>query len=279
MFKDVLIPLVAWPDPTTTPAIDEAVGLAAALGGQVTVLTFDLEFYVPSNFLASVLMSMPSLVDGARDRCAHGNTAMIAAAEAAGAARGVAIRHVAAACTVAQMAEHLTAHARLHDIAIVPGGGSEVERERMAEAAIFGSGRPVLLLPHTAPAPAARLDRVGLAWDGSRTAARAMADAMPILTAAKAVHVLTVTGEKDIGGHSAAHLLRHLGCHKVTAIPEDLAADGRPPDAVLTDAARRHGLDLLVMGAFGHNRTREFVLGGVTRRILDDPALPVLMAH
>jgi len=149
----------------------------------------------------------------------------------------------------------------------------------MAEAVIFGSGRPALLLPRTAPEGTPHLRRIGVAWDGSRTAARALGDALPLLKAAAEVHVVTVAGEKDIGGHSAAHLGRHLACHGIEIRPEDLKTGGETVDATLAAFARRVGLDLLVMGAFGHNRTREFVLGGVTRRILDDPPLPVLLAH
>lgn len=279
MFKDVLVPLVAWPDPTETRAVAEAMGLAGAMGAGVTALTFDLAFDVPANFLSNLVVGLPDLVAGARQQAGANNARLVEEAGAAAAAAGVAFRHVTAPCPSSAMPDHLAAHARLHDLTIIPGGGSEVERERMAEAAIFGSGRPVLLLPRTAPEGTPRLRRIGVAWDGSRPAARALGDALPLLKAAAEVHVLTVTGEKDVGGHAAAHLRRHLACHGIEIRPEDLKTGGATVDATLADYARMAGLDLLVMGAFGHNRTREFVLGGVTRRILDNPPLPVLLAH
>ena len=121
---------------------------------------------------------------------------------------------------------------------------------------MFESGRPVLLVPFVHKAPLS-LTRVLVAWDGGRTAARACADALPFLTQAELVEVVTVDERREkpdtpIGTGIAETLLSY-------------AADA--------------GADLLVMGGYGRSRLREFVLGGATRGILEAMTLPVLMAH
>ena len=112
---------------------------------------------------------------------------------------------------------------------------------------------------------------VVIAWDGSRAAARAVADARPFLERASLVSVVTVTDEKQIaeqdGGETLARGLRERGL-AVDACPVE--AEDRPIAVTLQDHVLRTGADLLVMGGYGHSRIRDFVLGGATRGILDD---------
>jgi nucleotide-binding universal stress UspA family protein len=144
------------------------------------------------------------------------------------------------------------------------------------EAALFSSGRPVLVVPH-----AGRFTQVGrralIAWNGRREAARGVHDALPLLTDAEQAVVLTVGAEGD--EDPSAEILRHLARHDlpVSAVHET-ASDLDVADILLNRAAES-GADLLVMGAYGHSRLREFVLGGATRSIMRQMTLPVLMAH
>jgi nucleotide-binding universal stress UspA family protein len=122
--------------------------------------------------------------------------------------------------------------------------------------------------------------RALIAWNGRREAARAVHDALPLLTDAEQTVVLTVGAEpSDAEADPAAEILRHLGRHDLPVrAAHEVETDLDIADILLNRAAES-GADLLVMGAYGHSRLREFVLGGATRSILRQMTLPVLMAH
>jgi len=151
----------------------------------------------------------------------------------------------------------------------------------VAESVIFGSGRPTLAIPARSPEERRfALDHVVVAWDFSRTAARAMADALPLLVLAKRVSVLTVRGEKVIDSErSGEELARHLAGHGAAVSLESIEAGGQPIGDVLESFVRSMRADLLVMGAYGHSRLREFVLGGATRSMLSRQIVPVMLTH
>ena len=124
------------------------------------------------------------------------------------------------------------------------------------------------------------LDTIVVAWDYSREAARALCDAMPILTKAKQVHVLSVLGEKGLRTTSTfCDLEKYLAAHKVNHIVEQRTLKGGGLAEAVTGYAEEVKADMLVMGAYGHSRFREFILGGATRSILSDPPLPVFLSH
>jgi nucleotide-binding universal stress UspA family protein len=149
------------------------------------------------------------------------------------------------------------------------------------ESVIFGSGRPVLVVPHTSERSSAfELGRVVVAWDFSQPASRAVADAVPILQKSRRVEVVTVTNEKVITSkRSAAELAKNLAHHGVDVSVETVDAAGRRIGDVLKSYVDVHKTDLLVMGAYGHSRVREFVLGGATRSMLSRPPIPILFSH
>jgi nucleotide-binding universal stress UspA family protein len=139
----------------------------------------------------------------------------------------------------------------------------------------------VIAFPATPKAGASgAFDVIGVAWDFSRPAARAVADALPLLQRAKAVRVVTVAEDKPIETRRAApELAKHLALHGIKAELDSEHAAGRSVGQVLADYATGRKLDLLVMGAYGHSRMREFILGGATKSILTDPPTPVLLSH
>jgi nucleotide-binding universal stress UspA family protein len=146
------------------------------------------------------------------------------------------------------------------------------------EAALFETGRPALIVPYIKKT-AARLDRILVCWDGSRNAARAASDAMPFLERAKAIEVLMVAKQGKSDEVQGADIAQHLARHGLPIEAKQIVApDSKPADVILSRAAD-FSADLLVMGAFGHSRLREFVLGGVTRSILDAMTVPTLMSH
>jgi nucleotide-binding universal stress UspA family protein len=180
-------------------------------------------------------------------------------------------------------AEVVPLHARYADLAILgqqdPDGAQA--NAAILSAALFGSGRPVLVVPY-AGRFAAVGRRVLVGWNASREAARAANDALPILAAADGVTVLAVNPERGIGGHGeepAADMALHLARHGVKATAEQMVAPEVGDAEALLNAAAETNADLLVIGAYGHSRLREFVLGGVTRTLLRSMTVPVLLSH
>jgi nucleotide-binding universal stress UspA family protein len=180
----------------------------------------------------------------------------------------------------ANAAERFGRIARRYDLAIVGAVEPDVHsvEAMIAEAILFESGRPIIIVPHMQKAPL-KLDRVMICWDGSRAAVRAIADAMPLLERAGNVEVVSVIHERGKhdelqGTDMGLHLARHGLKVEVTRIPHhtDTAA------ALLSHSADS-GSDFMVMGGYGHSRLREFVLGGVTRSILSAIVVPTLMSH
>lgn len=171
--------------------------------------------------------------------------------------------------------------ARLHDLTILPIPETDSFGRSYVEAAMFDTGRPTLLLPSGERAKSLqRIDTVVVAWDYSRQAARAMADALPILMRANKVHILSVFGEKGLQTTCVpGDLEKYLSSHQVKHVVDQASLkDGTIGDCVMSHA-KAVNADLLVMGAYGHSRFREFVLGGATRGVLADPRLPVFLAH
>ncbi|MFZ1988318.1 MAG: universal stress protein, partial [Alphaproteobacteria bacterium] len=144
---------------------------------------------------------------------------------------------------------------------------------------LFETGHPSLLYPDQAPEKLS-LDTVLISWDCSRAASRAVADALPILKRAKQVKVITVSGEKDLPAEDTkTPLLEYLAAHEVNAQFDIVKIGGRHIGEVLLAEAASVRADLIVMGAFGHSRMREFFLGGATSGVLEKAKLPILMSH
>lgn len=146
----------------------------------------------------------------------------------------------------------------------------------LVEAALFAAGAPLLVAAN--PPMPSLATRVLIGWNRSASAARAIHSALPLLRLAGTVEILAVrTGAKE--GPDAQRLAEVLALHGVTATVNEIDPDYRRVGEILRERAAEIDADLLVMGAYSHSRLREFVLGGVTRDILSDAALPVFMAH
>jgi len=144
------------------------------------------------------------------------------------------------------------------------------------EAALLETGRPVLLCP---PVQAGTIGRhVVIGWNGSPEAARAVAAGLPILASAERVTVLTATdgAELELGPED---LQRHLASHGCQAEIKTFRSRPTEVGEGLLAAAKDVGADTLLMGAYGHSRRRELLMGGVTQHIIDHAQLPVLLVH
>jgi nucleotide-binding universal stress UspA family protein len=166
--------------------------------------------------------------------------------------------------------------ARAFDFSIYCPPAEDLDKV-LAETLILLSGRPVLVLPdgHTGG-----LDRVVVAWDGSPAAARAMNDALPLLQAARSVKVVTVSGDKPVDRSARlADAVRHLQRHGIRAQGEDVEPEGVPAEMVLERYLKAHRADVVVMGAYGHSRLLEIVLGGMTQHMLSRTPAAVWLSH
>ncbi|NKB58251.1 MAG: universal stress protein [Alphaproteobacteria bacterium] len=171
-------------------------------------------------------------------------------------------------------------HARYADLTIIgqqPLSGSDNPEEAFADLLVMRSGRPVLVFPHIG---AKKLigQHVVVAWNASREAARAVGDAMPLLERSDLVEVLSIEPE-GIGDLPGADIAQHLARHGIKADAKRSVANKIDAGDVLLNHVADSGADLVVMGAYGHSRVREMVLGGVTRHMLEHMTVPVLMSH
>lgn len=175
---------------------------------------------------------------------------------------------------------HLTLQARYADLVLITQP-DETRRARV-DHLLIGAGRPVLLVPRFGSYSEIGT-RVLVAWDESREATRAVNDAIPFLAKAQSVTVLSVTSRRSDarGGPPATSrdLSHHLARHGITVESSfDVAGYLDVADILLSRAADLSA-DLIVMGAYGHARLREIIMGGVTRSILEHMTTPVLMSH
>jgi nucleotide-binding universal stress UspA family protein len=174
-------------------------------------------------------------------------------------------------------------HARYADLTVVGQGIDLKEAPRdlafLPEELALGVGRPVLVVPRYGTFETVG-ERVLIAWNGSREATRAVHDALPLLTRATKVTVLSIDPEHDSGSRvPSADITLHLMRHDVSAEADSTVALDLAVGDVLLSRAADLGADLIVMGAYGHSRVREMVLGGATRHILQHMTVPVLMSH
>lgn len=165
---------------------------------------------------------------------------------------------------------------RVSDLIVLPRpqGMLATPQRLTLEAAMIDTGRPLLVVPPKAPAKIG--GNVAIAWNGSAQAAHAVAMAMDFLAGAQSVTILTA--KEDGADYRAEDLQNQLAWHGVKAKITSVSAKGDAGKALLTAAAKA-GADLLVMGAYGHSRVRELVLGGVTKHVLQATTIPTLMAH
>jgi nucleotide-binding universal stress UspA family protein len=277
MIKDIIVNLEH--RTARDPARDFAISIAETCDAHVAGVALA---YAP-DFPGYVMLEIPS--DIVPQMIAESEKAALAAIE----------RFEAAAKRSLISAEHrllksigadaplvLSTLARRFDLSVFmqsePDG---VDNNDMIETSLFESGRPLIVVPYIQK-EGLRLDRVVCCWDGSRAAARAINDGLPLLVKATTVDLLIVLNEKTNsspneirGAEIAKHLARHDVKVQIVTVP---AADIDVANAILSYVADVSGT-LIIMGGYGHARLREVILGGVTRDMLKSMTSPVFMSH
>ena len=279
--QDILLALTTYPKPTPVSVVDDAIDFAVALGARLSAIACEFKIETPGNSLANALLEVPAMFAAEAKKSSTNAANLLSAFQAAAEKRGVFQDRISERCRTSEVTDLLIEYARVRDCTIVPVLEGEYVNQWYAEAIIFGSGRPTLIVPQTRKrAGTFSLNKVILAWDSGRPAARAVADALPILQKAKRVSVLTIINEKVIDTkRSGAELAKHLARHGVEVVLDKVDAAGRGIGDLLESYVTSCNADLLVMGAYGHSRMRDFILGGATKSMLSRPPLPIFLSH
>jgi nucleotide-binding universal stress UspA family protein len=275
MIKDIVVSLGGPGQQDFT--VNYAVSVAETFAAHIAGVAYIYDPVIPEGALGGVPVQ---LIEAQREENSRAARSAVQRFEEAARADGVSFSSRTVEASVGGGATAFAAIARHFDLAIVgqrqreQGAAGEV----MIEAALFDSGRPVLIVPYI-QRNKLTLDRVLVCWDGSRTAARAIGDGMALLERAKAVDIVSVAEERKEDEITGANMAEHLGRHGISAATKRLIKGDIGIDSVVLSYAADIGADLIVMGGYGHSRLREFMLGGMTRGILESMTVPVLMSH
>ena len=276
MIKDIVVNLTIGVE--RDAAANYAVSLASIFKAHLVGVAFVYDPKVSANLIVGI---PAELIDAQRATTKHLANEAVARFEALAKQAGV--------MTESQMIDVAPGHvgdtfgrlARSFDLSVIrQAEPNKAEQEvPIIEGALFESGRPVIVVPYI-QTQSAIFDRVMVGWDGSRTAARAIGDAMPVLERAKMIEIFTVvagpTKNTELPGIDIG---QHLSRHGLKVEVKRIPADGiNVPEAILSHAADISA-DFMVMGGYGHSRLREYVLGGATRGILSSMTLPTLMSN
>jgi nucleotide-binding universal stress UspA family protein len=276
--KDVFLPLLGPPRGPALAAIDKCAAVAAGLGARISALALD-EDIVERPKLA--FPDDPDSVESRRLREASDVQQLLNAFTNAASRAGIRATSRSFKVPVDQIAPTLAEHARFSDLTLLPVIPYDSRTEHIIETFLFDSGRPVLLCPEEhLEGLRPEFEDVMIAWDDSARAARAVGDALPILQAAAAVRVVSVTDDRSEAIlRSGTRLVDHLREHGVFASFETVKVDGSSIGKVLGSWARSHAIDAIVMGAYNHSRLNETLWGGVTRTVMGQPPCWVMMSH
>lgn len=273
--KDILVHVTDGPE--CAARLDAAISLAQAheahLTGLYTMWIPPMPSYIAAEVGSDIVARQRALYE---ERMHDAEQAFRARADAAGVSSEW--RH-----SESNRAQGLLLHARYCDLVLMGRHGEGAEPSvNLVEHVVLSSGKPVLVLPD-AGAPRGLGRHVMVAWNLSREAVRAIDAALPLLAAAERVDVIAVDPQIDDGAAHGevpgADLCVHLARHGVRAEAQAVASGRHDVGQTLLERATADGADLLVMGAYGHARWRELVLGGATAHVLRHADIPLLMAH
>lgn len=275
-YGSILVPIDE--HPAAAGSIAAATRLAAEWGAHLEGLAIIPPLSVPMRLRPRQSAATLMKKEWERDR----QEARAAIARFESAARKAGVASVEGIAVEAEARSILALRARTADLVVLPRPGDDdtgLLGGHEVEAALLLVGRPVLLVPE-AGLPAAFPGRVLVAWNGSREAARALTDALPLLGRAKSVVVFSSGPAGDEGPlHSAKAAAGYLARHGIAAeTVHATATDERVGGAILA-RARKMSADLVVMGAYGRPRLAELVMGGATRAMLRDADIAVMMSH
>ena len=269
--------LPAGQKPGASAAIDGAVALARAVGAGITASVSQSRVNLPAHWLAREYAHLP--VAELNAETAAEAKALRDAVNNAAQGAGVPIRLIEIMNGMGDGERAVVMTARTHDFSVLGLPDFDAETRQLAEQLLFDSGRPLLALPLSRPFNL-RLDAIALAWDHSEPASRVLSGALPLIKHAKRVVVFSVLGAKKLPRAEAAQdAAEYLASHGIDATWEMLDSEDRARGRFIMETAIERGAGLLVMGAYATLPAQEYLLGGVTVSVLNEPLLPVLMCN
>jgi len=277
--KDILLPLVGEPNAAAIAAIDKCVAVAGDFGARVIALAVEEEIAVRPKVLISP--DIENEEAAAALRSVSNARGLLQAFEAAASRFAVRSERRIIRQEQADILANFVDPARLVDLSMVPVKSHDSRSEKIVERLIFESGRPILMCPEeiVEELPVV-FDRVAIAWDHTAPAARAVADALPLLEDAADIRIITASDERSKAElESGAALARHLAEHELNASFEAIKIDGSSVGKVFEAYVKKNAIDLLVMGAFRHSRMNQIVWGGATKTVIGQPPCWVMMSH
>jgi len=280
MFKNILVHVPS--ERPVRPVIDVAISLGFAHRAHLDAVAIGYESLSSVSMVAEGGGAAVAAVIGVeQERALERANAAISVFEVEAKLAKIAYGKRTIAAIPVEAEKAIAGLARLYDLSVVlqPDPSFSGFDNVIPQAILFNSGGPMLMVPYVHKGP---LDasHVGIAWDGSRLAARAVRDARPFLTAAQAVTVIAVNEERnDNGERSSDELVSHLARRGIAARVERLTADRAYIQGTILSVAADSNIGLIVMGGFGHSRLQERILGGVTREMFESMTVPVLMSH
>jgi len=278
MIKDILVQIPT--ERQARPVVDGAVSLASTYGAHVDAVAIG---YV-SESTAYVIeggAALASVFELERERAMTRAEAALGVFEIAARTAGISYACRADGTFPGEASASLGAAARLYDLTVLlqPETERQTFDNTIVRDVLFQAGGPVLFMPYIFDGPF-KAKRIGLCWDGSRLAARALRDAAPFLAQADALTIITVNEAEGLDKEaSAANLSKHLARLGVPARIIALTAERADIQPTILSLAAEESIDMLVMGGYGHSRLQELVLGGVTREMLRTMTVPTLMTH
>jgi nucleotide-binding universal stress UspA family protein len=276
-YTTIHLHLTPYPAPTSVGAIDYACALAKLFEAKLTVSSSRMAIRAPQNWIIGAMMSTMARE---LETIATAKTQALESYVQREALRldiQVEIAH-----TSERWPGGLIDNAwrgRVSDVCVLGLSPDSAEPRFYVEDWLFGAGRPCILCPDDSKQQFS-LNNVLICWDFSRSAARTVSDALPLLHNAKRVHVAVFRGEKDIPiADPTTPLIAFLREHGIAVEAKDIVIGKRTIGAAILDHANATDANLILMGAFGHSRAREFLLGGATRELLGKSTIPLLMSH
>lgn len=277
MFTDLLVHIPTERSPR--PAIDASVSIALSAGAHLDALaTGYASTSVP--FLAEGGAALASSLQFEYERAMERADAALQVFDAEAKNVGINYAKSAMSGTITEIVSRVAATARLYDLTIISQGDPDCATfdNQLPQDILLQAGGPLLFVPYTFHG-AFRASRIGLCWDGSRLAARALRDAMPFITQSDALTTITFN-ESDVPAEASPdRLVQHLARKGVPAKAVSLQSDRGDLQASILSIAADEDLDLLIMGGYGHSRIKETVFGGVTHDMFRSMTVPVLMSH
>ncbi|HTO66532.1 MAG TPA: universal stress protein [Bradyrhizobium sp.] len=276
--KDILLPLVGEPDDRAIAAIEKCVAVAGDFAARIEALAVEEDVSVRPTV---ALLASDDGVAAGLVRSATDARGLLRAFDDAAVRFGVRNVQDLRRLPADEIAPTLARQARLKDLSLVPVKANSNQSESIVERLLFKSGRPLLLCPEelATELPVA-LDDILIAWDHSAPAARAIADALPLLQTASSVRIITATDKRsDDELRSGKALVDHLVEHGIKASFETVGIDGSSVGKVFEAYVRSNRIDLLVMGAYRHSRLNEIIWGGATKTVIGRPPCWVMMSR